>query len=256
MADSMLQPAIFSEIGRWVSLLITLFLLTTLIRDNGLARLAQHVVVGTAVGYLFVLVWRTVLLPQVITPLLAPSLLAFSGMTALKVLAPLVLIILLLATGVDQIMRQDSGVTASRPAWLVLVGALPVALLVGANVAVALLGAIQGTLAPQFLRAAAIGVQWPAAPDVVIGGLLTLFVTSGALLHFWAKPDHMPATSPSWMRALLLAWSAIGKRGIWLAAGVIFARLAASRFSLLIALFERVIITVQQIGITAWLTGG
>ncbi|MCB0131292.1 MAG: hypothetical protein KDD78_10600, partial [Caldilineaceae bacterium] len=218
MVDSMLQPAIFSEIGRWVSLLITLFLLTTLVRDNGLARLAQHVLVGTAMGYLFVLIWRTVLLPQVITPLLAPSLLApsllaSSGVTALKVLAPLVLIILLLATGVDQIVRQDSGVTAARPAWLVLVGALPVALLVGANVAVALLGAIQGTLAPQFLRAAAIGVQWPAAPDVVIGGLLTLFVTSGALLHFWAKPDQMAATSPSWMRSLLLAWSAIGKRG-------------------------------------------
>jgi hypothetical protein len=43
---------------------------------------------------------------------------------------------------------------------------------------------------------------------------------------------------PQWLQSLLRAWIWIGKRAFWFAAGVIFARLAAARLSLLIARFE------------------
>ena len=45
---------------------------------------------------------------------------------------------------------------------------------------------------------------------------------------------------------LILFWAGLGKRGLWFAAGVLFARLAASRLSLLIVWLESMIQFLQQ----------
>jgi hypothetical protein len=75
-----------------------------------------------------------------------------------------------------------------------------------------------------------------AEPAVLLTGLLTLVLTSATLLHLtWEWPS---GGLPSWLRAPITLWRWIGLRALWFAAGVLFARLAASRLSLLIGWLE------------------
>lgn len=134
-----------------------------------------------------------------------------------------------------------------------LLGAIPVALVIGLGIAVITLGSIQGTLAPQSLRAAATGLDGSGGPAQFLLGALMLLITTGALLQLRIKPSRDLADQPAWVRSLLTGWMAIGKRGLWLAAGVIFARLMASRFSLLIARVEFLAGRLETTGLWQWL---
>ena len=77
----------------------------------------------------------------------------------------------------------------------------------------------------------------------------------------WSSGDWTPSTisqdSPNWVQRLMRAWVWFGQRAVWLAAGVIFARLLASRTSLLIAEFEFMRATFTSTGlwqiIQSWL---
>jgi hypothetical protein len=51
------------------------------------------------------------------------------------------------------------------------------------------------------------------------------------------------------VRSVFRVWIWVGKRALWVAAGVIFARLAAARLSLLISRFEYFRATLAQTGI-------
>lgn len=242
MIDSLGSATVPGQFGLWVGLLISLALASILLRDNALARLAQHILVGAGIGYATVLAVRAVLWPQVFAPLQS------GGLTSPGYWINIVLLFCLFVAGTAQILTQGHG-----PRWLTAVGALPVAFIAGAGIAVAALGVVQGTLAPQFLRAAATGL--PAGPVLtVVTGLLTLAVTSGAIVHLRVNPARDLRAAPAWMRNLVNAWAAIGRRGLWLAAGVIFARLAAARVSLLAARVEYLAATVQQTGIWMWFT--
>lgn len=240
MFDSLGQAAFFEQVGMWTGLLMSLLLASMLLRDNALARLAQHILVGAAIGYATVLAVRAVLWPHLIDPLLrAPADSVANWIAAL-------LLFLLLLAGSVQIWTQGRA-----PRGILTVGALPVALIVGASIAIAALGVVQGTLAPQFLRAAASGLVGGTALEVITG-LLTLLVTSGAIIHLRLNPTRDLHAAPGWLRGFVRAWAAIGRRGLWLAAGVIFARLVASRVSLLAARFDYMAVTLQQTGLWAW----
>lgn len=242
MFDALGQASLLAQAGMWTGLLMSLLLASMLLRDNALARLAQHILVGAAIGYATVLAVRAVLWPQLIGPLMrAPADSVANWFAAL-------LLILLLLAGLIQIWTQGRG-----PRGILIVGALPVALIVGASIAIAALGVVQGTLAPQFLRAAATGLVG-GAPVEVATGLLTLLVTSGAIVHLRMNPERDLQAAPGWVRGIVRAWAAIGRRGLWLAAGVIFARLVASRVSLLAARFDYIVVTFQQTGLWAWLS--
>lgn len=240
MVDSLSQATASAQIGLWVGLIISLMLAGMLLRDNGPARLAQHILVGAAIGYATVLAVRGVLEPQVLRPLRA-------GFADTPLSWPaLVMLLCLLVPGVVQILNRGH-----PPRWLTLAGTLPVAFIAGTTIAIAALGVVQGTLAPQFLRAAATGLaDGPAL--TMITGVLTLLVTSGAIIHLRVNPARDLRAAPGWIRGLVTAWAAVGRRGLWLAAGVIFARLIASRVSLLAARFEYLAATLQQTGLWAW----
>ena len=70
MFDALGQSGAAGQIGLWVGLLTSLALASMLLRDNALARLAQHILVGAGVGYAVVLAVRSVLWPQLVGPLL------------------------------------------------------------------------------------------------------------------------------------------------------------------------------------------
>lgn len=221
-------------LGFWLGLLMTLLIFSALAGDHALARLGQHLLVGASLGYAAVAAVQHVLRPRLIAPLLAnPS-------ADPWLWTPVALGILLLVAGLDRTWRPARPGVA-LPLWrrvLHGLGRIPAAFLLGVALAAGLLGALQGTFFPQFLQAARLAFD-PAAPAwFFVIGALTLLITTATLLAFYIDPARYLAEQPPAVRRLLRGWLWLGQRALWLAAGLIFARLLASRLSLLIARVE------------------
>ncbi len=222
--------ALWNGLGTWLGLALALAIFSLLVRDNRLARLAQHIFVGASLGYLGVIALVDVLWPRVMLGWRA-------GWQApdqwINLWLPLALSALLLAAAVERMVAAPPA--ASPPGWrrgLRGAGALPASLLVAIGVAAGAVGLLQGTLWPQFLEAArrAIPPDSAANPGALASGLLTLLISVATLLFLTAQP----LAGNRLLRGVM--W--IGQRALWLAAGAIFARLAAARFDLLIGQVE------------------
>ncbi len=116
-----------------VAFLLTLFVLSYLIGDQILFRVAIYVFVGASAGYVASVAWHQVLWPQLVRPLLF-------GTTdqQLFILFPTLLVLLLLFKAVPASSR---------------LGTPSVAFMVGVGTAVAVGGAVTGTIIPQVLAA-------------------------------------------------------------------------------------------------------
>ncbi len=112
-----------------VAFLFTLMILSYLIGDNPLFRIAVYVFVGVSAGYVAIVAWWQVLWPDVVVPVLT------GAPTQRALLAVPILL---------------SGLLLMK-AWpsLTRLGMPAMGLLVGAGAAVALGGAVNGTLLPQ-----------------------------------------------------------------------------------------------------------
>jgi hypothetical protein len=130
--------------GSLMAASLTVMILSYLISDNPLFRLATHVFIGVAAGYAGTIAWHNVLKPNLVDPLLAGGLesflagTVFSGNQGPLIVGGWILSLLLIL--------KLWPVTAR---W----GTLPMALLVGVGAAVVVGGAITGTLVPQTLGA-------------------------------------------------------------------------------------------------------
>ncbi len=225
--------ALWNGLGTWLGLALALAIFSLLVRDNRLARLAQHIFVGASLGYLGVIALLDVLWPRALLGWRA-------GWRApdqwINLWLPLALGGLLLAATVERMLAAQPADAPGQPAgWrrgLRGAGALPASLLVGIGVAAGAVGLVQGTLWPQFLEAArrAIPPDSAANPGALASGLLTLLISVATLLFLTAQPLAG--------NRLLHGAMWIGQRALWLAAGAIFARLAAARFDLLIGQVE------------------
>lgn len=116
-------------VAGFVAFLFTLFIFSYLIGDNPLFRIAVYIFVGVSAGYVASVAWRQVIWPDLFIPLI-------TGPFAQKALlaVPLILSALLL-TKVSPRLTQ--------------LGMPTMALLVGVSAAVAVGGAVMGTLFPQ-----------------------------------------------------------------------------------------------------------
>lgn len=145
--------------------LITIMILSYLVGDNPVFRVAVNVFVGVAAGYVAAVAWWQVLLPRLLVPLLAgPA----SSRAMLAV--PLLLSGLMLMKAWPPLSRLGS------PA---------LGLLVGVASAVAVGGAIQGTLVPQ-LSATVNGMRLEhtrALEGLINGGFVLLGVIA-SLVYF------------------------------------------------------------------------
>ncbi|MCB0045689.1 MAG: hypothetical protein H6642_17295 [Caldilineaceae bacterium] len=241
--EAFLTPELAATAGLWVGLIISLMLFSLLLGDNRPARLGQYLLVGAGLAYAVALAWRSVLLPRLFLPLREEP-------GDWQLWLPLLLGALLLLAGIERVVRQGS---PAGP-WRVLhtLGALPLALITGVAMSVGVIGAWQGTLWPQFSRAVVTGFPWTSPPAALINGVLMLLITSGVLVHLRSRPGFL-AQQPPLLRGLLRGWAWIGARGLWLAAGVLFARLLLSRLTLTIAELEFLIARLQQTELGQWI---
>lgn len=152
-----------------IAFLITLLILSYLIGDNPVFRLALHAFIGVSAGLVAVAAIRQVIINKLFSPFLTGS-----SIEKIVLVFPLVMGLLLLTK------------TSSRFGWL---GSPVVALLVGVGSAVAISGAILGTLYPQIFSVYGLfDLRNGNASHGVVGGLIialfVLFGTIFTLLYF------------------------------------------------------------------------
>jgi hypothetical protein len=242
-------PLLWQTAGMWIGLAISLALFSLIAGENLFSRLAQYVLVGTGMGYAAVVAWQEVLRPRLFVPLLTGQ------ADDWTLWAALLLGSLLWMAGVERVaVRQEpSSLAPPQRTRLILrgLGVLPAALLLGAALGVGLAGVWQGTLLPQIGQAIGPDLGTNPSPDTLFSAGLVLLLTTGALLAVVVDGDRRLAL-PAGVRAVINLWIWLGRRGIWVAAGVIFARLLVARFSLLIGWFYNIFIVLEETGLWRW----
>jgi hypothetical protein len=194
-------------VGLWIAAILTLMVYSHLVKDNPLSRLAEHLFVGTAVGYAVVLAYHNVLWPKLIRPL------ANDPQNNLILLIPALLAALLLLRPVAPLRALSS---------------LPLALIVGVGAALAVAGAVAGSLLPQ-VGATMLSLN-PSQPlEALINNLLVILGIISTVLYFFftAKEKSVPA------KGLRVA-AFIGKWTMVLAFGAVFATTVTARLALLV----------------------
>lgn len=157
----MLSAAQYDLLGGALAFLFTIALLSYLLGDNPLYRIALHLFIGVSIGYVALVVAYQVLLPRLIRPLL-------NGDILLSIV-PLILFIFLILK-----------LSPRTSAW----GNIAVAFLIGVGTAVALGGAVTGTLLPQ-TQGASLAPQFR---DLFSGAILLIgTVTTLLYFQFWVR---------------------------------------------------------------------
>ncbi len=199
-------------LGTWVAALLTLMVFSYLVSDNPLYRLAEHLFVGSALGYSIVVAIQDVLLPRLFTPL------ARDPVGYWHLLIPLLLGLLLLAKGRASI------------AWL---GNISVGFLFGVGAALAIGGALVGSLLYQVRD-----TMLPLLPGEGDGGsaidnLILVVGTLGSLAYFYFTAGGERETN-GLRGGVLRVGSVVGKWFIMVTLGALFANAVMARVSLLV----------------------
>lgn len=184
------------QIGLWIGFILTLMVFSYLLGDNFLYRLAIYVFVGLAAGFVTMATMDSVLLPWIRATLQSTDI-------SSKVLGgiPLVLGLLL--------------ILKSRPRFNRL-GNLGLAFIVGIGTAIALVGAISGTLLP-LANATASSV----ASDALNGFILVLGVVS-TLVYFQYMARRVPGGTETRRGLVVRAVGAVGQGFIVVTLGALY----------------------------------
>jgi hypothetical protein len=193
-------------IGQWVALFLTLVVFSYLIKDNFLYRLAIHILVGVAAGYALLVAYKAVLEKMLILPLLQDP------QANVGLVVPLTLGLLLLTK------------LLPRMGWM---GNVSMAFLFGVGAALAIGGAVVGTIWPQTLAS----ISSFSPTHVGLSGAFNNFIlfvgAVSALFYF-----YFTGTRKS---KVLRALASLGKAFIMIAFGALFATGLVTFVSLLIS---------------------
>ena len=201
-----------------VSFILTLLIFSYLVGDNPLFRVASYLFVGVTAGYVAVIVIYQVILPKLIWPLLEGSLLE-KGLA----LVPLVLSVMLLT---------------KLSTKLSSVGSIPMAYLVGTGAAVAIGGAVMGTLIKQVLASINVFDLQTAGLNVnpffqLTEGVVMVLGTLATMAYFQfsarVQPDQTVNRSP-----FIETLARIGQIFIAITLGALFAGVYAAAITALI----------------------
>jgi hypothetical protein len=188
-----------------IGFILTLAIYSYVVGDNPLYRLAVHLFVGVSAAYAAVIVLRHVMLPVLIEIRLEPT-------SAFFWLVPLLLAIFLLAKRLPLV------------GWL---SHASLALIVGVGAAVALVGAVRGTLLPQ------IGlIGNPVAGLGAASLILAALLTAATLLTFHFSGGQIQDGTwkrPFWQRGVYQ----FGQAVLMITFGAIFAGVLSTSLLLL-----------------------
>lgn len=189
-------------IGGGVATVLALCVLSRAIADTPFYRLAQSVLVGTALGYIAAVLVRDTLLPTFEVAI-------FRGDLNQQVIGGIGLLLGLLL--LPRFGRQRGSYWAN----------LPLALLFGAGAALALTGAVRGTLAPQLLDTVRLG-GLAGDSATLIGKAVVAILTIMTLLVFtYTLPPRQAQTGRE--APLRRGLRALGRTLILMTFGVFFA---------------------------------
>ena len=213
-----------------VAAVLTLFVLSYLVGDNVLYRLAEHIFVGVSVGYALVVAFHMVLAPKLFSPL-AVALSEGDWEQVLLLGIPLLLGLLLLTK------------PFKSTSWL---GNLSVAFLLGVGAALAIQGALLGTLLPQIDATADVPhyVERYGPGLGLFSGLVALVGTIGVLLFFYFRSGRGGGLA-GLREGVVRTWGGLGRWYILIAFGAILATTFMSRLSFLIGRIQFLLDSVR-----------
>jgi hypothetical protein len=215
-----------------VSFLLTVMVLSYLLGDNVFFRFAAHLFIGITAGYVVLLIIYEIIWPYLLNPLISGSLIE-----RLWLGIPILLILILI---ISQIKKFT---------WI---GSLPLAYLAGLAAAVAVGGAVFGTLIPQSRAVidsfdpsdltTASGPGWMNIIDAVV--MLVGTITTLSFFYFGRK--RKPETDSDFKERPVIfeGLSKIGQIFIGITLGAVFAGVFSSA---LLALIDRILIMGQFI---------
>lgn len=174
-----MSPEFLAQIGALTAAALTLITLSYAFRDNPIFRAVLYLFIGVAAGYTAAIAVQDVILPQLIYPIL-DTFASTPTIGLIDLAVRLVLTFLLFTRLSPRAARLGSPVTA---------------LLAGVGAALAIAGAVQGTLMPQIGAAAGIldmeqlqlSIQvgsYGETLEVIFTGLLMLLAVTSTLAYF------------------------------------------------------------------------
>ena len=215
-----------------VSFLLTVMVLSYLLGDNVFFRFSAHLFIGITAGYVTLLIIYEIIWPYLLSPLIGGTL-----TERLWLGIPILLILLLV---ISQIKKFT---------WI---GSLPLAYLAGLTAAVAVGGAVFGTLIPQ--SRAVIDSFDPAKLSVttgqgwmnIIDAAVMLIGTVSTLSYFYFGRKKRPETELDFKKRppIFEGLSKVGQIFIGITLGAVFAGVFSSA---LLALIDRILIMGQFI---------
>lgn len=176
-------------VATWVAAVVTIVVLGGLLGERRLFGWSQHLLAGLATGFVALLAIHEVILPRLVSPLLADG-----GVGRAELWIGLALV----------------AATAGAP-WLPrIVAAVPVSIAIGSLAAFALGGAVIGTLIPQLLASVAVD---GGSPVETVSGVAAAGITGLVLLGFL---HGVPRGRPMQAAASAGRWLLVAGIGGWL----------------------------------------
>ena len=209
-----------------VAFLLTLMVLSYLVGDNPLFRIAVYVFVGVAAGYVAAVAFWQVLYPDLIVPLVQGT-----SMQRVTLAVPLLLVGLLL-------MKAWPGLTR--------LGMPAMGLLVGAAAAAAIGGALAGTIFPQIdATIRPFSPQNLLAPEILFNGVVVLAGVIATLVYFHFGARTAPDGSIRRFVPIEMI-AAVGSIFVAMTLGVLFAGVYSAALT---AMIERLHFLVSFVGL-------
>lgn len=210
-----LSPEQATLIGGALGFAFSVAILSYLIGDNPLYRVALHIFIGVAVGYAGLVTIQQVLIPRLVRPLMSGSL-----DVMLLAVVPLVFFIFL-------VLKLSSRLSD----W----GNLGIALMLGVGTAIAIAGALRGTLVPQI---AATRLSLNPASGNLVNNLIIVVGTLATLLYFQFVVRAQPEEGTERLLPMRIV-AGVGRAFIVLTLGATYAGMILSGISLF---SERVVV--------------
>jgi hypothetical protein len=187
--------------------------------DNVLFKLATHIFVGVAVGYAMIVVWHQVFYP------------AFSSGNVVSVLPALILCVLL----IFKLRPTQGGVTNA-------LGSLALAFVLGVGVALAIGGALVGTLLPQISAMVNISLNPNHYPDTenevgLVLWLNNIIMVLGAIgtFFYFTFTVRSEGFLGGLREGFVRFWAGMGRLMLIFTLGALFANAFSSRVALLVS---------------------